>query len=192
MTVPPDEGRNDGARGPEADAPLDFDPYRFGAPDHPVPPEYAPPGYRPPALPREPDLPRTPPPPNYGTSYVSAQGHPRYPPSQHPQQVASRAGNGKAVASMVLGIGSIVLCWLAFFDIVLVVLAVIFGLIALGDNRRDPARGGRGMAITGIVCGVVGAILAAVLTTWFLHLADQCGGFETNSSQFQQCVRDHI
>jgi hypothetical protein len=26
----------------------EFDPYRFGAPEHPVPPEYAPPGYRPP------------------------------------------------------------------------------------------------------------------------------------------------
>ena len=27
---------------------VDFDPYRFGAPEHPIAPEYAPPGYTPP------------------------------------------------------------------------------------------------------------------------------------------------
>jgi hypothetical protein len=189
MTVPPDEHRDSGT---QPDAPLDFDPYRFGAPEHPVPAEYAPPGYRPPAVPREPDLPPTPPPPAYGMTYHGPQSPAPLPPGYLIQPGAPRSGKGKAVASMVLGIASILLCWLTFLDVVPVVLAVVFGIIALHDASRDPYRGGRAMAITGIICGAVGAVLAIVLTTWFVHLANQCGGFDTNSSQLQQCIRDHI
>ncbi len=175
MSVPPDEHRDPGVGDPLAD----FDPYRFGAPEHPVPAEFAPPGYQRPTLPSEPDRPKAPPPPAY-----FASRSPAYPPP--------RAGNGKAIASMVLGIGSIVLCWLTIFDAVPVVLALVLGIVALAEVRSNPARGGRGMAITGIVCAAVGAVLAIVLTTWFVHLANQCGGFNTDSATLQQCVRDHI
>lgn len=93
---------------------------------------------------------------------------------------------------MVLGIVSIVCCWLTVFDAVPVVLAVVFGIVALNEMRANPARGGRGMAVAGIVCGAVGALLAIVLTTWFFHLANQCGGFGTNSADMRQCIQNHI
>ena len=46
MTTPQD-GHEPVSLSKDGDTP-DFDPYRFGAPEHPIPPEYAPPGYRPP------------------------------------------------------------------------------------------------------------------------------------------------
>ena len=90
------------------------------------------------------------------------------------------------------GIASILLCWLTVLDVVPVVLAVIFGIIALDNIRRSPGRGGRGMAVAGIVCAAVGAVLAIVLTTWFLHLANQCGGVDGNSADLRQCITDHM
>lgn len=57
MTDQPGQSGRDDAGEPAASSdpggdpsgPLDFDPYRFGKPDYPIPPEYAPPGYVPPA-----------------------------------------------------------------------------------------------------------------------------------------------
>ena len=108
MTVPPEPNRADGADEP---APPDFDPYRYGKPDHPIPPEYAPPGYVPPV----PPAPAAPSPAQYpGYSYPP-------PPPGYPPYGAPRAGNGKATIALVLGILSIVFCWLSIFDLVLAV-----------------------------------------------------------------------
>jgi uncharacterized membrane protein YidH (DUF202 family) len=56
-----------------------------------------------------------------------------------------------AVASMVLGIVGIpMFCvWIPS------ILAVIFGGVALGQLKRNPTQGGRGMAIAGLVLGLV-------------------------------------
>jgi len=63
--------------------------------------------------------------------------------------VAQRATNGKAIASLVLGIVG-----LLFFGIILGPLAIIFGFLA----RKEIAttrQGGNGMAIAGIVLGII-------------------------------------
>jgi hypothetical protein len=63
-------------------------------------------------------------------------------------------GNGLAVASLVLGITSIVFCWWGLFTLVQVVLAVVFGGVA--TRAANQGAGRKGMAIAGLVCGVVG------------------------------------
>jgi|WetSurMetagenome_2_1015567.scaffolds.fasta_scaffold605978_2 uncharacterized membrane protein YvbJ len=57
-----------------------------------------------------------------------------------------------AVASLVLSIVGILInpC---------IVLAIIFGGIAISKTGKDPSLSGRGMAIAGIVIGIIGAIL---------------------------------
>lgn len=69
-----------------AEAP--FDPYRFGAPDVPPPPEYAPPGYTPPPGYQYPPAAEDPhgayPPYPYGTTAGSQGGYPSAPPGQAP------------------------------------------------------------------------------------------------------------
>jgi hypothetical protein len=204
MTVPPDrpdDGTEPAERPVSMNKPgepteLDFDPYRFGAPEHPIPPEYAPPGYRPPQPVRQPP-PAMPPPPAQG-GYPPPAYRPGPPPP--PQQVPyglpyyahQRRGTGKAIASMVLGIASIILSILSVFDILLIAPALIFGIIALTEANRSPGREGRGMAIAGIVCAAVGAVLAVVLTLWFVGAARHCSQYDSGSSQFQTCFRDHL
>jgi hypothetical protein len=73
-------------------------------------------------------------------------------------------GNGIGIAAGVCGIIAVALCWIPFVDFVSIVLgalAIIFG--ALGIRRANQYGGaGKGMAITGIVCGIVGLAIALI------------------------------
>jgi hypothetical protein len=65
--------------------------------------------------------------------------------------VPARKTNGFAVASLVLG-----LVWIYGLGSLL---ALIFGLVALSQTRSSEEReGGRGMAIAGVVLGIVGLV----------------------------------
>ena len=199
---------------PAADAP--FDPYRFGKPDHPVPPEFAPPGYVPdepvspyPAATNAPygqspygPSPYGPPPSGapspYGPPYPggpypgggpASYGAP--PPPPYHAYGAPPTGNGKAVAALVLGIVSLVMFWLIFIDAIFIILALIFGILALTESRAKNGSG-RGMAIAGLVCAGLGTVATVLFTVVVIHAADKCGGFQTNSSDFKQCVQDHL
>ncbi len=208
MTTPPDSAGDSGsgepvdlgkARQPPPEVP--FDPYRFGKPDHPVPPEFAPPGYNPvpqpsPYAAQQPYPteqsaypPQQPPPPYPGPNYP--YGAP-YPPPYHayPQP---RTGNGKAVAALVFGILSIVFFWLSILDGVFVILALIFGILGLSESQRQGGNG-RGLAVAGLICMGIGAAAAILWTAALVHAVNNCGGFDTDtgSSSFDQCVSDHL
>jgi hypothetical protein len=189
---------------PEEEPP--FDPYRFGKPDHPIPAEYAPPGYTGPVTPtaapygQPASYPQQPPYAGGPNPYPQQQPYPQYPqypygappPPQFHGYVQPRTGNGKAIAGMVLGIGSIVLCWLSFFDAVFVVSGLTLSILALNETKQRPDNG-RGMAIAGLVCSIIGAVLATVLTLVVVHAANQCGGFSNDTSaSWSQCVRSHL
>ena len=78
------------------------------------------------------------------------------------------AANSWAVASLVLGIVSLAGgCALAGIP---PVLAIIFGALALrGTNQPAGGSAGRGMAIAGIVLGVVAIIVLAVIMATGIH-----------------------
>ncbi len=59
---------------------------------------------------------------------------------------------GLSITSMVLGIVSIVLCCVYYISIPSSILAIIFGAVGM-------KKGGKGMAIAGIVCGIIGLAL---------------------------------
>ena len=71
------------------------------------------------------------------------------------------ANNGFCVASLVLGIIGL----LTFFIFIPSLLAIIFGIVGVRQavSAESANRGGRGMAIAGIVCGSIGSVLAAFL-----------------------------
>jgi len=83
------------------------------------------------------------------------QPAPPAPPYSLPPYAIARRTNGLAIASMVLGI--VWIWWIGS------VLAVIFGFVSLKQiKERD--EGGRGMAIAGLVLGLVGvAFLLAII-----------------------------
>jgi hypothetical protein len=114
------------------------------------------------------------------------------PPPQYSGYAQPTSSNGKAIAALVLGILSIVFCWLSVFDAIFVILALIFGLIALSETKNGRSRG-RGMAIAGLACMVVGALLATLISVKVFRAIDRCGGLDqADRSSFNQCVQDNL
>lgn len=120
------------------------------------------------------EQPPPPPPPNpygpqgapyqpYGTGPSPYDGGP-YPPGA-PGYPAPPRTNGLAVASLCVGIGSIVLC-LGFTGIA----GALMGHAARKQIRNDPTQTGEGLAVGGIVVGWVAFALAIVGTLLFVGL----------------------
>jgi hypothetical protein len=188
MTVPPDEDRSQhpSSEPVHAEAPPDFDPYRFGRPEHPVPPEYAPPGYVPPPVASAPPPPTWPPP-------AGAYPPPHYPYPPGPPAAYRPGSNTKAVLSLVFGILALLLFWTTLWDALLIVPAIVLGALGRTDARRFPERGHRAMATSGLVCGIVAAVLALVSTVYIYNRVKPClDQFEPTSSSFQQCATDRL
>ena len=74
------------------------------------------------------------------------------------QQSAVKPAMPLAIASLVLGITSFII-----FAIPAGTLAIVFGAIALSRIKKNPDLLGRGMAIAGLVCGIVGMGLWLIL-----------------------------
>ncbi len=116
-----------------------------------------PPPGAPPPPPGE-DQPGRPPVPGHpagGAPPPPAGPPPGYVPFGAAPPAAGQRTNGFAVASLVLGIVGIVLCflWIPW------ILAIIFGAIAIKQCNEDPTYTGKGLAIAGLVCGLVGAAI---------------------------------
>ena len=77
---------------------------------------------------------------------------PVYP--QQPPQPKDR--RGMAIASLILGIASIVLCCLWYLSIICAVVGIVLGIMSLKSS-------GHGMALAGIICGSVGLVLCIVM-----------------------------
>lgn len=117
---------------------------------------------------------------NYGYDQ-SQQGYGTY---QQPQQQAygsfdqtqygynqpASSGKGMAIASMVLGLISLVL-FCTGINIITAILAIVFGIIHLVKQKQN-----HGMAVAGIVTAVVGIL--AFVTYWLLiiHAAGRTSG----------------
>jgi Domain of unknown function (DUF4190) len=111
-----------------------------------LPPPVPPPEPRP----QPPSGPPVAPPPGY----AAAGGYP----SSYPGQQTRT--NGFAVASLVLGIVAVGLC----FIVVPSLLAIIFGAVALGQIKNQPTiYTGRGMAVAGLVLGIVALLLLVLV-----------------------------
>jgi Domain of unknown function (DUF4190) len=71
---------------------------------------------------------------------------------------ATTRTSGKAIASLVLGIVSLFL-----FGVIAGVLAIVLGVQARKEIERDPTVGGRGLAAAGMVLGIIGVVLWAII-----------------------------
>jgi hypothetical protein len=112
-------------------------------------------------------------------------GSQQMPPAQHlgvqpaPQWMgyarpyAGLPTSGAAIASMVLGIVSLVFC-MGWLIIPCAILAIILGGTARGAVRRGEASGG-GMALAGIICGAISLCIILLLTVMFATLGFHAG-----------------
>ena len=93
---------------------------------------------------------------------------------QYRQPAPAAPGNGFCVASLVLGIVSLFFWWLPLINIVIVILAIIFGIVGLVKKHGD------GKAIAGLIL----ASLVAIPTVILIFVYSAVGGlfniFSTN------------
>ncbi len=78
--------------------------------------------------------------------------------------------SGMAIASMVLSLVGLIPCFWLFQ--VPGLLGLIFGFVGL-NQTKDGARRGRGMAIAGLVIGIILVVLAVLLWVYFAT-SDNC------------------
>lgn len=89
---------------------------------------------------------------NDGFSSVNNQGYQNYVPE--PEE-----GPGYAIAGMVCGILSMVLCCCQYYvSGVLAIIGLVFSIIVLKNGKP-----GKGMAIAGVVCSAIGIVIALFL-----------------------------
>lgn len=77
----------------------------------------------------------------------------------------SKKSNGMSIASLVLGITSIILCCACGFPVILGTVGLIFGIISLVQNRQDS-----GMAVAGIITSTIGIILGIVVVILYFAM----------------------
>ncbi|MFJ4225316.1 DUF4190 domain-containing protein [Microbacterium sp. NPDC089695] len=98
--------------------------------------------------------------PAYGAAAPAHQpgGYPAYPAASYP---ASRPSSGLAITSLICGIAGVVLFW-ALVPLLASIVAVITGHMALKQTKANPAIGGRGMALAGLIMGYVMVAFLAI------------------------------
>ena len=145
--------------------------------------------------PSEPSPPSVPPP---GQSLYGYGYPPQHFPGQHPgygdPHGRRPARNGLAITSLVLGILALATCWLALPGIILGILAVIFGGIGLARARTDRVSN-KGMAIAGMITGVLAAVVGTVLVIVAVRIASDCQeqfGAVITEEQLQSCIQDSV
>lgn len=74
----------------------------------------------------------------------------------------SNITNGKATASLVLGILSIVFLIIPLLGIILGVVGIVLGIIGLQEAKRLEQRGKK-IAVSGIICSSLGILLPVFL-----------------------------
>ena len=95
---------------------------------------------------------------------------PNEPQFQGPYQpMPQQRTSGMAIAGMVLGIITIVGWWIPVGSVLLGALAVALSGVGMAQTS-NPASGysGRGLAITGLVCGIVGLVPSVIFMIGFL------------------------
>jgi hypothetical protein len=77
------------------------------------------------------------------------------------KNVSKNTSNGMGVASLVLGIASIVFCWVPILGLV----AGIVGLILAIKQRKESPNG---IATGGLVTSIIGLVLSVIYTIFWL------------------------
>lgn len=119
--------------------------------DQDYPPQQPPPGYYPPQQP-----------PGY------------YAPPQPPYGHANPSpANGLGIAAMVVGIVGLALFWIPIVGLVLSIVAIPLAVVGMRRTMGiSPTATNKGMAITGLVTGIIGLALSAVWTIAVFSAAD--------------------
>ncbi|MCH5279348.1 MAG: DUF4190 domain-containing protein [Christensenellaceae bacterium] len=79
------------------------------------------------------------------------------------QNLTPKQSNGMSIAALVCGILGIVGSWIpvvCYFTFVLAILGIVFGV--KGMKKAKETGTGKGLAVAGLVCGIVGTAIGAL------------------------------
>jgi len=112
--------------------------------------------------------------PNYGfTSGEPASASPSEP-----------AGNGIAVAGFILGLLAALSFLFAPISIILGILGIVFGAIGMAKANRLAGKN-KGMALWGLILGIVGIVLSITVVVWALSQTDEI------DREIRRSLREH-
>lgn len=108
-------------------------------------------------------------------------GYSNYQPN-YQQQVQANPTTGFGVASLILGILSLVLSFTVIFSFLTAILAVIFGIIQLTQKSAQ------GYAIAGIICAVLGFLATIFFGYVTFRFFDEYRSHRANSSYYDDIL----
>ncbi|MBS1118453.1 MAG: putative rane protein [Deltaproteobacteria bacterium] len=116
--------------------------------------------------------------PNYGFTPGPPPGAPPGGPGYAPgPQGAPPQGNGMAVAALVLGIIALVLFFIPFLNWILAILGIVFGAVGMSKANKIGGRG-KGLAMTGLILGVLSAVVSTAFFIWAMKEARRVSRFD--------------
>lgn len=83
---------------------------------------------------------------------------------QQPQLREPTRINGAATAGLIFGILTLVFCWVPFLNFILGLFGLIFSIV--GMSRKNA--GGKGRAIAGLVCTLLGSVVTVLYIIYFI------------------------
>jgi hypothetical protein len=105
-------------------------------------------------------------------------------------QPASRGSDGVALAALIVGILSLLIAFVPIVGLIGViggVIALVLGFVGRGRIKRTQA-GGNGMAVTGIVTGILAILLGLLITGGLFALGGTL--FGDSWRDYQQCIEE--
>jgi Domain of unknown function (DUF4190) len=108
-----------------------------------------------------------PPPPPPGDSFPQPPGYQPYPAGT--QMAVKRGKSGMAIASLVCSLVGVIPCFWGFQ--IMGLLGTIFGFVGLKQTKNG-ARDGRGLAIAGVVVGIILLVICAAI--WIYIATSDC------------------
>ena len=97
--------------------------------------------------------------------YVGGYAQPEWKPPPPPPYYSLPQSNSLALASMIVGIASLV-C----FGVIPGIIALVLGFAALSKIKKDPAVGGNSQAWTGIITGGLGVLIHGIVAILYIIL----------------------
>lgn len=101
--------------------------------------------------------------PNQQQYYQQPGQQPYYPQQGGAPYQQANPAKGKAVASLVLGIIALVLCWWGWVGIVSIILSIIGIILGVGARKELLPDQGKGMATGGLVCSIIALVLSSIV-----------------------------
>jgi len=83
----------------------------------------------------------------------------------------SPPGKGMAIASLVMGILSLIFCWLVFIGLPCAIVGIVLGI--LGKRKLDTVNAPSGTAIAGLVMSIIGLVLLIIIYAIVFFIIDQ-------------------